>query len=123
MSYLQKGFAILACAGMHLYSESKEGVHMKLILKILAAPIVTVLAILVWLCAFLLRFSSFAFGLAALLLGILSVALFVTGDIKNGCIMLAITFLVVPYGLPMLAVRLLGLIQRLRYAIQARVYG
>ena len=96
---------------------------MKLILKILAAPIVTVLAILVWLCAFLLRFSSFAFGLAALLLGILSVALFVTGDIKNGCIMLALTFLVVPYGLPMLAVRLLGLIQRLRYAIQARVYG
>mgnify|MGYP000053702951 CR=1 FL=1 len=96
---------------------------MKLILKILVAPIIAVLAILVWFCAFLLHFSSFVFGLAALALGILSVALFVTGDIKNGCILLALTFLVGPYGLPMLAVRLLGLIQWLRYAIQARVYS
>lgn len=95
---------------------------MKILLKILVAPIVAVLAVLVWLCTVLLSFSSFVFGLAALILGILTVGLFVTGDTKNGCIMLALTFLVSPYGLPMLAVRLLGLVQRLRYAIQDRVY-
>ncbi len=96
---------------------------MKFLLKILVAPVIAVLAILVWFCAFLLHFSSFMFGLAALVLGMLTVALFVTGQTKNGFIMLALTYLVSPYGLPLLAVWLLGLVQRLRCAIQARVYG
>lgn len=96
---------------------------MKLILRILVAPIIAALTIAVWFCAFLLQCSAFVFGLASLVLTILSVALFLTGEAKTGCIMLVLAYLVSPYGLPMLAIRLLGLVQRLRYAIQERVYG
>ena len=96
---------------------------MKLILRILVAPIIAALTIAVWFCAFLLQCSAFVFGLASLVFTILSIALFLTGAIKNGCIILVLAYLVSPYGFPLLAIRLLGLVQRLRYAIQDRVYG
>jgi hypothetical protein len=46
-----------------------------------------------------------------------------TGAIKNNIIVLAMTFLISPLGLPMLAAWLLGKISGLRYLIQDTVYG
>lgn len=44
---------------------------MKLLLKILAAPIVAILAIFVWLCTGILYISGWVFGIAGILMGIL----------------------------------------------------
>ncbi len=96
---------------------------MRFILKILAAPVVTALAIVTWFFAFLLNLSSFVFGLAGTLLGICGVIIIFTASVVNGIIVLVIAFLVSPFGLPMLAAWLLGQVQRLRYAIQDKIYG
>ena len=91
---------------------------MRLILKILAAPIVVALTLFVWICSGLLYVSAFVFGLAGTVVAILGVAVLVTYSPKNGIILLIIAFLVSPMGLPMAAAWLLGKMQDLRYAIQ-----
>ena len=96
---------------------------MRLILKILAAPIVVALTLFVWICSGLLYVSAFVFGLAGTVVAILGVAVLVTYSPKNGIILLIIAFLVSPMGLPMAAAWLLGKMEDLRYAIQDRVYG
>lgn len=96
---------------------------MKLILKILAAPVVAALALVIWICAGLLYCSAFLFGLAGTIVAILGVAVLVTYSPQNGIILLVIAFLISPMGLPMAAAWLLGKIQDLRYAIQDRIYG
>jgi hypothetical protein len=96
---------------------------MRVLLKILAAPLVAVLAIIIWIFAFLLSLSSVVFGIAGTLLGICGVIVIFTISVTNGIIVLAIAFLVSPFGLPMLAAWLLGQLQRLRYAVQDRIYG
>ena len=96
---------------------------MRLILQILAAPIVVALTLFVWICSGLLYVSAFVFGLAGTVVAILGVAVLVTYSPKNGIILLIIAFLVSPMGLPMAAAWLLGKMQDLRYAIQDRVYG
>ena len=96
---------------------------MRLILKIVAAPIIVVLTLFVWICSGLLYCTAFIFGLAGTIVAILGVAVLVTYSPQNGIILLVIAFLVSPMGLPMAAAWLLGKIQDLRYAIQDRIYG
>ena len=96
---------------------------MKIILKILAAPIVVALTLLVWVCSALLYCSAFVFGLAGTVIGILALLILLSGSVQNALILAVIAFLVSPMGLPMAAAWLGGKVQVLRYAIQDRVYG
>lgn len=96
---------------------------MRFLMKLLAAPIVLVLMLFVWICSALLYCSAFVFVLAGTIVGLLGLAVLVTYSVKNGIILLVIAFLVSPVGLPMVAAWLLGKIQDLRYAIQDRIYG
>lgn len=93
------------------------------ILKILCAPLIAVLAITVWLLAFVLSLSSFVFCIAGTVLGLLGLLILCVDSVTNGIFVLMAAFLVSPLGLPMLAARILGWLQDLRYAIQDRVYG
>jgi len=101
----------------------KEADTMRLVLKILVAPVIVVLTVFVWICALVLRCSAFVLGLAATLVGILGVAVLITYSVTNGIILFVMAFLVSPVGIPMVAAWLLGKIQDLRYAIQDRIYG
>ncbi|MCD8379680.1 MAG: CD1845 family protein [Lachnospiraceae bacterium] len=96
---------------------------MRFLLKLLAAPIILVLMLFVWICSALLYCSAFIFGLASTVIGLLGLAVLVTYSMKNGVILLVIALLVSPVGLPMAAAWFLGKIQDLRYAIQDRIYG
>lgn len=96
---------------------------MKLLFKILAAPVVVVLTMFVWLSALMLHISAFIFGLAGTVVGLLGLAVLVTYSVKNGIILLVIAFLVSPLGLPMLAVRILGLMQDANYALRDFIRG
>ena len=96
---------------------------MRILMKLLAAPVVLVLILFVWVCSALLYCSAFVFGLAGTIIGLLGLAVLVTYSVKNGIILLVIAFLVSPMGLPMAAAWLLGKVQDLRYTIQDRVYG
>lgn len=96
---------------------------MKIVLKILAAPIIVILFLFVWICSAILYCSAFIFGLASTVIGLLGLAVLVTYSVKNGVILLAIALLVSPVGLPMAAAWFVSKIQDLRYAIQDRIYG
>ena len=96
---------------------------MKIVLKILAAPIIVILFLFVWICSAILYCSAFIFGLASTVIGLLGLAVLVTYSVKNGIILLVIALLVSPVGLPMAAAWLVGKVQDLRYAIQDSVYG
>lgn len=95
---------------------------MKLLLKILAAPIVAILAIFVWFCTGILYISGWVFGIAGILMGICAVYVFLTNTVVAGIIFTVLAVLVSPFGIPMIAAWLLARIQGLRYAIQERVY-
>lgn len=95
---------------------------MRILMKLLTAPIILVLMLFVWICSAMLYCSAFVFGLAGTIIGLLGLAVLVTYSVKNGVILLVIAFLVSPVGLPMAAAWLLGKIQDLRYAIQDQVY-
>ena len=96
---------------------------MKFVLKILFAPVIAVLVVLVSALAFILNLSAWVFGIASTILGILGLAVLLLDNAANGVIILVIAFLVSPIGLPMLAAWMLGQIQRFRYFIQDAVYG
>lgn len=96
---------------------------MRWVLKLLAAPVVLMLTLFVWLCMGLLYCSSFVFGLAGTLMGILGLGVMLTVSVPQGMIILVMAFLVSPMGLPMAAAWMLGRLVDLKYAIQNRVYG
>lgn len=90
---------------------------MKLLLKILLAPVRLVIWLFVRLFALVTYISSYVFGIAGTLVAVLAVVVLVTTSVKNGLILLAIAFLVSPIGLPMLAVKIVGLLDRLGGAL------
>lgn len=96
---------------------------MRLLLKILFAPVILTLTLFVWICAGLLYCSAFVFGLAGTVIGLLGLAVLVSYSVQNGIILLVIAFLVSPLGLPMAAAWLLGKVQDFRYWIQDLIYG
>ena len=91
---------------------------MKLLLKILAAPVIVVLTVFVWVCVLILHISALILGLAGPVVALLGLAVLITYSVKNGIILLVIAFLLSPFGLPMLAVRVLGLLQDVNYALR-----
>lgn len=84
---------------------------MKIILKVLLAPFTLVLDLFTWTCIGLISCSSILFGLVSGIVSLLAITVLVTYSVKNGLILLTIAFLFSPMGLPMLAVKLLGILQ------------
>ena len=96
---------------------------MKLILKILSAPVVIVLTPLTWLGFRILKLSAWVFGLAGVLMAIFAAAFMLLVSVKDGLLLLAAAFLVSPYGLPMLTVHILGGLQNLTLTLRAFIRG
>ena len=96
---------------------------LKLLLKIVAAPVVLLLTVAIWTCVGLVYVSGLVLGLLSTVIALLGVAVLVTYSPQNGLILLVIAFLIGPFGLPKLAFWLLGQVQGLKYAIQDLVYG
>ena len=92
---------------------------MKAILKVLTFPIVLILDLFTWICVGLISCSAILFKLASAILTILALAVLVTHSVQNGLILLTLAFLVSPLGLPMIAVWLLGGLQKISGTIKA----
>ena len=95
----------------------------KLLLKIVVAPVVLFLTLAIWICVGLVYVSGLVLGLLSTVIALLGVAVLMTYSPRNGLILLVIAFLISPFGLPKLAFWLLGKVQDLKYAIQDLVYG
>ena len=92
---------------------------MKAILKVLTFPIVLILDLFTWICVGLISCSAILFKLASAILAILAVAVLITYSVQNGLILLTLAFLVSPLGLPMIAVWLLGGLQKISGTMKA----
>ena len=84
---------------------------LKLLLMIAVAPIVVALTLFVWICLGLVYVSGLVLGLISMILALLGVAVLITYSPQNGLILLLMTFLVSPMGLPLAAIWLLGKVQ------------
>lgn len=84
---------------------------MKLIFKILIAPVSLAIDLFTLVCIGLISFSAFFLRLASGIVGILGILVLATYSVKNGFILLTIAFLVSPMGIPMIAVWVLGRLQ------------
>ena len=96
---------------------------MKFLLKILFAPVIVILTLIIWTFALILRLSAWVFGIIGTIFGILGLAILLLDSVTNGIIILVIAYLVSPVGLPMLAAWMIGQLQKLRYFLQSAVYG
>ena len=96
---------------------------MKVLLKIMVAPVVVLLTLVIWICVGLVYVSGLVLGLVSMVIAFLGGAVLVTYSPQNGLILLVIAFLISPYGLPLAAIWLLGKVQDLKFAIQDLVYG
>ena len=99
------------------------GFILKLLLKILVAPVILALTLFVWLCAGLVYLSGLVLGLISMVIALLGVAGLLTCSLQNGIILLVMAFLISLFGLPMAAIWLLGKVQDLKFVIQDLVYG
>ena len=96
---------------------------MRFLLKIVLAPAIALLAVLIWLCGLTLKLSAWVLGIIGTVLGILGLAILLLDSVTNGIIVLVIAFLASPLGLPMLAAWMIGQMQRFRYFVQDAIYG
>lgn len=96
---------------------------MRLLLKILATPIILTLAAAIWICSALLYYSAYIFGLVGTLLGIAGLATLILHSVQYGLLLLLAALLLSPLGFPMAAALVLAKLQDLRYALQERVFG
>lgn len=90
---------------------------MKILLKVLLAPVRLAIWVFVRLFALATYISSYVFGITGAIVGVLAVIVLLTTSVKNGLILLTVAFLVSPVGLPMLAVRIVGFLDRIGGAL------
>lgn len=96
---------------------------MKFLLKILFAPVIVILTLIIWTFALTLRLSAWVFGIIGTIFGLLGLTILLLDSVTNGIIVLVFAFLVSPVGLPMLAAWTIVQMQRFRYFVQDAVYG
>ena len=96
---------------------------MRLIFKLLAFPFVLVTGLLYLICKFLVIVSGAVLGILSGIVFLASLVLFFTAGVWAGLAWLVIAFLISPYGLPMAAAGLVGMIGGANHALKDFVFG
>ena len=96
---------------------------MRLIFKLLAFPFVLVTGLLYLVCKFLVIASGAVLGILSGIVFLASLVLFFTPGVWAGLAWLVIAFLISPYGLPMAAAWLVGMIGGANHALKDFVFG
>ena len=96
---------------------------MRLIFKLLAFPFVLVTGLLYLVCKFLVIASGAGLGILSGIVFLASLVLFFTAGMWAGLAWLVIAFLISPYGLPMAAAWLVGMIGGANHALRDFVFG
>ena len=96
---------------------------MRLVFKILALPFVLITGILYLVCKFLVVASGAVLGILSGIIFLASLVLFFTAGLWAGLSWLVIAFLHSPYGLPMAAAWLVGMIGGVNGALKDFVFG
>ena len=95
---------------------------MKFVLKILLAPVMLILAFLIWLCTLTLHISAVLLNVLSVLLVLVSIFSFIDHNVKAGAVELSVAFAFSPYGLPMIGAWLVAQLHLLRDWMKETVY-
>lgn len=85
---------------------------MKTLLRLLMLPIRLMITVFIWICALIIKISGKILGLAAGLLLLMALAV-MTYSVKNAVMLFVLALVISPIGLPMIAVGLLSLLNRI----------
>ena len=96
---------------------------MRLIFKLLAFPFVLDTGLLYLVSKFLVIASGAVLGILSGIVFLASLVLFFTAGVWAGLAWLVIAFLISPYGLPMAAAWLVGMIGGANHALKDFVFG
>ena len=96
---------------------------MKLLLKILLAPIIVALAFMIWIFTLATHLSAVILNILSVLLVLTSILMFVEQrNIGSGIACLVVSFLFSPYGLPMAAAWMIAQLIYFRDWLKETVY-
>lgn len=84
---------------------------MKAVWRLLTLPMRIVITVFIWICALVIRISGKILGLATGLLLLMALAV-MTYSVKNAVMLLILALIISPVGLPMIAVGMLSLLNR-----------
>ena len=90
--------------------------------RVVCLPILLVLKLLTWLCMAVLCISEWIFNLLATVLLIVGVVGIFLISVPHGIVMIVIAALISPLGLPMLAVKLVCMLDSITIFLKKRVY-
>lgn len=96
---------------------------MKILLKILCAPVMALMWIAIKIGAAITYVSGLALGIASGIIAVISIVYMFTGARVNGLIGLVIAYLLSPYGIPMFTIMMLGVLHRIRENLKYVIYG
>ena len=96
---------------------------MKNLLKIIFAPVIFILWILIKLASIFTYISGLALGIISGITVVISLVYLMTGSVSNAIAGLILTYLLSPYGLPLFVIMLLGIAQNFKYKLQDGIYG
>lgn len=96
---------------------------MKILLKILFAPVIAVLSIFIWLAAKIVQAAAIVLNFIAVATALGAICILIDGRTAHGVAGLIAAFLLTPFGLPLLSIILLGQVQKFKCRLQDRVYG
>ena len=88
-----------------------------------AAPFVVVLTVLAAVVSFLFCMATAVFVVACVVLTLLAVALFISGQTLGGIVFLVLAFLISPYGIPAIAEWLVDKLHNLNFALRGFITG
>ena len=96
---------------------------MKIVLKILAMPVMLLLTLAVAFCTFILMMTGIVTWIVSGLVFAGAVILFFSHQPAGGIAFLVIAFLVSPYGLPALAAWIVGKLDGAKYSLREFIIG
>ena len=96
---------------------------MKILLKILFAPVIAVLSIFIWLAAKIVQAAAIVLNFIAVATALGAICILIDGRTAHGVAGLIAAFLLTPFGLPLLSIIQLGQVQKFKFWLQDRVYG
>ena len=91
-------------------------------LRIICLPIIIVLKLVFWLCSGILCMTEWIFGLAAGLLALVGVYTLFFDSTSYGIALLVAALIVSPFGLPMLALKVVMLVDTAGEVIRDTIY-
>lgn len=96
---------------------------MKILLKILCAPVMVLMWIAIKIGVAIIYVSGLVLGIISGIIAVISIVYMFTEARVNGLIGLVIAYLLSPYGIPMFTIMMLGMLHRIRENLKYVIYG